>query len=57
MGFIGFAQRGFPMLRSLVFLGAVGSAAAGAVELTPDNFDDVVVKSGKSAFIKFLAPW
>jgi len=50
-------ERVFPMLRSLVFLGAVGSAAAGAVELTPDNFDDVVLKSGKSAFIKFLAPW
>ena len=26
-------------------------------QLTPDNFDDVVFKSGKAAFIKFLAPW
>jgi len=37
----------------------IGSVAtgvnAGAVELTPDNFDDQV--SGKGAFIKFLAPW
>ena len=31
--------------------------ALGAVELTPDNFDDVVYNSGKGAFVKFLAPW
>jgi len=28
-----------------------------AIELTPDNFDVEVLASGKSAFIKFLAPW
>ena len=28
-----------------------------ALELTPDNFDKEVLQSGKSAFIKFLAPW
>jgi len=33
------------------------SALLGATELTPDNFDELVFKSGKSAFIKFLAPW
>jgi len=27
------------------------------MELTPDNFDEVVFSSGKSAFVKFLAPW
>jgi len=27
------------------------------VELTPANFEAEVTKSGKSAFIKFLAPW
>ena len=28
-----------------------------ALELTPANFDKEVFDSGKSAFIKFLAPW
>jgi hypothetical protein len=28
---------------------------AGAVDLTPDNFDEQT--SGKGAFVKFLAPW
>jgi len=32
-------------------------AAHATMELTPDNFDEVVFKSGKSAFVKFLAPW
>jgi hypothetical protein len=31
------------------------SANAGAVDLTPDNFDSEI--SGKGAFVKFLAPW
>jgi len=30
-------------------------AAANAMELTPDNFDEAV--AGKTVFIKFLAPW
>lgn len=33
------------------------AAALSAVELTPDTFDKEVFKSGKSAFVKFLAPW
>jgi len=45
------------MLRSVALVCAVAGAASTAVELTPDNFDDLVLKSGKSAFIKFLAPW
>jgi protein disulfide-isomerase A6 len=44
-------------LRNLVLACALAGAASEAVELTPDNFDDLVLKSGKSAFIKFLAPW
>jgi protein disulfide-isomerase A6 len=44
------------MLRIAALLGAVGVASA-AIELTPDNFDTEVFKSGKSAFVKFLAPW
>jgi len=40
-------------MRSLLLLTLV--AAASAIELTPDNFDEMT--SGKSVFIKFLAPW
>jgi len=40
-----------------VALALVASVSAKAVDLTPDNFDDVVVNSGKNAFVKFLAPW
>lgn len=32
----------------------VGDAS---MELTQANFDDVVIKSGKFTFVKFLAPW
>jgi NOL1/NOP2/fmu family ribosome biogenesis protein len=31
------------------------AAAANAVELTPETWDDAV--AGKTVFIKFLAPW
>jgi len=42
----------------LAVLSALLPAIAGeAVELTPSNFDRLVLNSGKSAFIKFLAPW
>jgi len=27
------------------------------VEITPENWDETVVNSGKSVFIKFFAPW
>jgi len=30
-------------------------AVASSTDLTPDNFDELT--SGKSVFIKFLAPW
>jgi len=36
---------------------ALTPLSAGAVELTGSNFDDLVTKSGKNAFVKFLAPW
>jgi len=42
------------MLRT-VALSALLVAAASAVELTPDNVDDLT--AGKAVFIKFLAPW
>lgn len=44
-------------LASAVLLLLPAGVAAEAVELTDANFDRLVFKSGKSAFIKFLAPW
>lgn len=35
----------------------VVSALGEAVQLTNENFDQVVFGSGKGAFVKFLAPW
>ncbi|KAK6533433.1 hypothetical protein TWF694_002373 [Orbilia ellipsospora] len=32
-------------------------AVAEVVDLTPKNFDDVVLKSGKPSLVKFFAPW
>jgi len=43
------APRRTPTLLPLLLLGA------GAIELTPDTWD--AETSGKSVFIKFLAPW
>jgi len=40
-------------MKGAIFLGLI--AAASAIELTPDNWDDAV--AGKTVFIKFLAPW
>ena len=33
------------------------ATAHAALELTPDNWEQEIEKSGKAAFIKFLAPW
>jgi hypothetical protein len=43
-------------MKSIFAIFAVASAK-GAVELTTSNFDDLVLNSGKGAFVKFLAPW
>jgi len=45
------------MLRGVTLLAAVAGASAGAVDLNPSNFDTLVINSGKSAFVKFFAPW
>jgi hypothetical protein len=45
------------MLGNLALIGLLAGASGSAVELTEKNWDEVVAKSGKSAFIKFLAPW
>jgi len=49
-------RTGQPMASMSLLLCALGAANA-AIELTPENFDKEVFASGKSAFIKFLAPW
>merc|ERR550537_1728676 len=41
------------MMRAVLLLAIVASVAS--IELNPDNFDEVT--SGKTVFIKFLAPW
>jgi len=45
------------MARVALICAFAGVAAAQSVELTLDNFDKEVTQSGKSAFIKFQAPW
>jgi len=40
---------------SLALIGA--SAAEAVLSLTPDNFDDVILKSGKPALVKYYADW
>lgn len=47
-------MKGFAALASALM---VASASAGAVDLTGANFETEVTDSGKSAFIKFQAPW
>jgi hypothetical protein len=41
---------------TLLAIAMATGANAGAVNLTPDNFDEEVLGS-KGAFVKFLAPW
>ncbi|CAK3797075.1 disulfide-isomerase tigA [Lecanosticta acicola] len=38
-------------------LAAVGTSASAVIDLKPDNFDDVVLKSGKPTLVEFFAPW
>ena len=44
------------MLKLIAAASLVASATA-TQELTDENFDKVVFGTGKSAFVKFLAPW
>jgi len=41
---------------AIALLPALASAEA-VLDLTPSNFDDVVLKSGKPALVEFFAPW
>ena len=45
------------MARMLAAVAALVASASATVELNDSNFDDIVFKSGKSALVKFLAPW
>jgi hypothetical protein len=45
------------MMRILCLLGLIAYASAGATELDGSNFESEALESGKSAFVKFLAPW
>lgn len=42
---------------AVVCLALVIGAHAGAVELDGKTFEKEVTESGKSAFVKFFAPW
>ncbi|RDA93475.1 hypothetical protein CP533_2644 [Ophiocordyceps camponoti-saundersi (nom. inval.)] len=41
----------------LAALSAVTFASSAVIDLTPSNFDDVVLKSGKPTLVEFFAPW
>ncbi|KAI0397236.1 thioredoxin-like protein [Xylariaceae sp. FL0594] len=47
------------LLKSFVLAGlaAVVAAKSAVLDLIPDNFDDVVLKSGKPTLVEFFAPW
>ncbi|EON69878.1 hypothetical protein W97_09142 [Coniosporium apollinis CBS 100218] len=49
------ARLSYLLLSSLAVLGA--NAASAVIDLTPDNFDSIVLKSGKPALVEFFAPW
>lgn len=42
---------------ALAALAAVVAAKSAVLDLAPNNFDDVVLKSGKPALVEFFAPW
>lgn len=43
------------LLATFAVLGA--HAASSVLDLIPNNFDDIVLKSGKPALVEFFAPW
>ncbi|KAF2972590.1 hypothetical protein GQX73_g1018 [Xylaria multiplex] len=47
------------LLKSFVLAGltAVAAAKSAVLDLIPDNFDKVVLKSGKPTLVEFFAPW
>lgn len=49
------ARLSYLLLSSLAILGA--NAASSVLDLIPENFDNVVLKSEKPALVEFFAPW
>ncbi len=47
------------LLKSFVLAGLAAAVAAksAVLDLIPDNFDQVVLKSGKPTLVEFFAPW
>lgn len=47
------------LFKSVVFgaFAAVVAAKSAVIDLTPSNFDKVVLKSGKPTLVEFFAPW
>jgi protein disulfide-isomerase A6 len=47
------------LIKSLVLaaVAAVATARSAVIDLTPANFDKVVLKSGKPTLVEFFAPW
>lgn len=41
----------------LAAVAAVATARSAVMDLTPSNFDEVVLKSGKPTLVEFFAPW
>jgi protein disulfide-isomerase-like protein len=42
---------------SLAALSVIGATASSVLDLIPENFDKVVLQSGKPALVEFFAPW
>lgn len=49
------ARLSYLLLSAFAVLGA--NAASSVLDLIPDNFDNIVLKSGKPALVEFFAPW
>lgn len=49
------ARLSYLLLSAFAVLGA--NAASSVLDLIPDNFDDIILKSGKPALVEFFAPW
>jgi protein disulfide-isomerase A6 len=47
------------LMKSFVLAGLAAAVAAksAVIDLIPDNFDKIVLKSGKPALVEFFAPW
>lgn len=51
------ARLSFLLLSTLTVLSGFANASSAVLDLIPQNFDDVVLKSGKPALVEFFAPW